>query len=1036
MSNILTSNSPAPGSIAWREFTHTFGETKTVFPAGSTNKKLVYRRGSSTTLTAADALPGDWKDDDVLFFANRDGFAINATSATGLFGDLIVPGTIISQNLATGAVKASHIDADAVTADAIGAGQIYGEHISAGAISTSKLSVGTVSDNLVANGSFEDIVDGQIEGWTATATSNGTITPVSGTGVTASGAVAIRLQATSTAANLRMRQTPDKFIPVTNISNKRWYFSVRAGAAATTTSGFYFRVLWMDANKVQLTTGTTQNDIAGNVGLSTTYTVREGQLTPPAGARYACVEIIVTNLNVATSIFIDEVNSQEVTVGAQIQDSGITTAKLATGAVVADKVAAGAITTAKLSVGDFTNLLDNPDFLHGKTSWSGSGVVEVRAGEPNVLKVTTAASGNNDQGNAYTLMFPAEGEEFYGEIEVFGAATNVGGGGPNIHMTVRRNDGTNTWPSFQSTTRAAVQGQWTKLSGIITIPANVEWAKFEPAVSYAADAVGNVYYFRNPRLRRMAAGQLIVDGAILARHITASESMWAKVLGAHKITANEIDTVSLTASTAFITDLEAKIITATAFQGKTFTGGTFTGALLQTDTDPKLGVKVGAEGIQAFDSRPAFVSETGQITSNPNYQARTFYVDPSSGNVYITGTMTATSKVKTTDGATTTDKGDVTVTVGPDAIRGGPMGSFTVLGMPGIRWSNISSTMLAAAGIGGDGEGNLVLASGGAVNDARKSLRLTPWGAEMYGSIDLMEGNNLYLNDGHLWMMGSGNAIIDGGKLLFNRDHTGALGSNWIQSNFPVRFSGLNTSALQTVYAANYESSGHVHVLTGSGMARLVGNNSGGNNWISLLRDDQTGGLAGLRRWSGNNGTGFNAMPVYDLTTASAANVNISSGGWLQRSTSARKYKQDIQPVDPAVYEDNLLALQPRSWIDKGEAAAVAEYNRRIAEGEPVVDPDTGEPLTAAPYELQRYYGYIAEEVLAAGKLGWAVTRHDVTGEVEGLAYDRLAAAVIPIVSKYRTRLRNLETAANQRVSALETRVTNLENRLKAAGIP
>jgi hypothetical protein len=1012
MTQILTSNSPAPGSISWREFTHTFDGTPTTFPAGSTSKKLVYRRGTATTLSMSDALPGDWKDDDVLFFANRDGFAINATSATGLFGDLIVPGTIISQNLATGAVKATHIDADAITADAIGAGVIIGEHISAGAISTSKLSVGTVSDNLVANGSFEDVTDSWPDCWGWTVQTNGSIQPVTGTGVTASGAVAMRFTATTTGANLRMRQTPDKYIPVTNIANKRWWFSVRAGAGATTTAGFYFRVLWMDANKVQLTTGTTQNDVAGNIGLSTAYTERNAQFTPPAGARYACIELLLVNPNVATSIYVDEVVATEVTMGTQIQDLGITTGKLAAGAVTTDRLAAKAITVDKLAVGDFTNystggVFDGADDLANWTI-SGTGISIVTTGQIQGIGCLQFAAGTGVR--SVTLKQPKnvqEGDQFYIDF-FFKSTADWNGTGSNSKLRIGDQTGAlKSAPTFGTATTT-----WRHISADFTVPAGMS----EMQIQVLADHTVGTAWIDSVIIRRKLQGELIVDGAITANKITASEELWAKVIGAHRINAAEIDAPSITSA----------VITSDVFVGKSFTGGTFTGALFQSHTDPALGTKLDPAGFRAYDSRAQIQDVSGATVTNPRYKQKTFEVAADSGNVSMVGELAATSTRYFVNGGTTTTLGDITTRIGPDAITN-VIGQFQLMGVPGMSWSNYDGK-LARAAIGGDGQGNLFLTSGGVVNDERKIFRLAPHGFEFYGPVEMTSGMNL--SGGHLDLMGGGYIYVRGGKMVFTEEHSGAPGSNWIQSGFPIRFSGVNSTVLQSIYAANIYSNGNVHLLTDSGMARLVGNNSGGNNWISLLRDDQTGGLAGLRRYSGNNGTGFNAMPVYDLTTASAANVNISSGGWLQRSTSARKYKQDIQAVDPAVYENNLLSLQPKSWIDKGEAAAVAEYERRIAAGEPVTDPETGEPLTARPFELQRYYGYIAEDVLAAGKLGWAVTRHDQTGEVEGLAYDRLAAAVIPIVAKYRTRLTNLETQANQRVSALETKVASLESKV------
>lgn len=889
----LSSNSPSPGFISWTAFGIQYEGTGFNVPAGNTDKRFVwweYRNGVPS-LVGGDDVP-ELSPDDILLFLNKGGIGAIAPVTDLMDGSLLVTGSVLADAIGANQINTTHLEADSVTADELSAGAVQAQHVSAGAITVDKLSSASVSENLLANGSFEEIVNGTIVGWEQTAATNGHIAAV--TGVSSSGAYAVRLAANTLTANVRLRQAPAQFIPVTSVGGRRWYLGARVGAGTATSRGFYLRANWFDANKVLLTSGGT-SDARSNVGIGTSWAMQEGTVIPPTGARYLGVEIMLVSPNVTTNIYVDEIVAHEIIVAAQIGDGQITTPKLVANAVTAEKADLG----------------------------------------------------------------------------------------------------------------------------------------------------------------------------------------------------------TFTADTGFITALQAKIITATTFQGKEFIGGTFTGALLQTDADPALGVKLGTAGIQAFDSRATVDDGSGVQITNPDYKTRTFHVDPSSGNVDITGTLQTSPSGRRVIIEDSNPSGNAGTGIASIQMFGGSGTSYAkmyheLLG-PGVtriehfdndflrstvafQWdavwidilgeNGMTNNSLVLSGSMLETYGSLVVAG----NTTVMQKLIVEHGGDLDWTVDAwlsnhgfqigdaagfhmrmdaneiaamngsarttlyiqspvsLEGGELVVTSGDIITKNAKNIVSDG-KMMFTGALTG-YSQNFIQSNYALAFTQVNSTVLQSIYAANIYSNGNVHLLTDSGMARLVGNNSGGNNWISLLRDDQTGGLAGLRRWSGNNGTGFNAMPVYDLTTGSAANVNISSGGWLQRSTSARKYKQDIQAVDPAVYEDNLLSLAPRSWIDKGEAAAVAEYDRRIAAGEPVLDPDTGEPLTAAPYELQRYYGYVAEEVLAAGKLGWAVTRHDVTGEVEGLDYARLAAAVIPIVSKYRDRLRNLETQANQRVTALEGKVTTLEGQV------
>lgn len=120
--------------------------------------------------------------------------------------------------------------------------------------------------------------------------------------------------------------------------------------------------------------------------------------------------------------------------------------------------------------------------------------------------------------------------------------------------------------------------------------------------------------------------------------------------------------------------------------------------------------------------------------------------------------------------------------------------------------------------------------------------------------------------------------------------------------------------------------------------------------------------------------------------TSGSANTVIGADNVLMRSSSARKYKQDIEDldIDPAA----VLKMQPRSWRDRGE-----------------VERD--------PEATARYVGFIAEELDEIG-LGAFVTR-DQDGEVEGIAYDRLVAAVIPVLRDLNDRVTDLESARSAR---------------------
>lgn len=124
-------------------------------------------------------------------------------------------------------------------------------------------------------------------------------------------------------------------------------------------------------------------------------------------------------------------------------------------------------------------------------------------------------------------------------------------------------------------------------------------------------------------------------------------------------------------------------------------------------------------------------------------------------------------------------------------------------------------------------------------------------------------------------------------------------------------------------------------------------------------------------------------------TTSAAANARLDpSNGLLQRSSSSRRYKQDIAAaeIDPA----EALALVGRTWRDRAEVAA---------------DPDT----------QKRFVGFIAEELDEHETLRQFVD-YDDEGRPDAIQYDRLSVALLAVVKAQQARLDGIEA----RLSALE----------------
>lgn len=130
-------------------------------------------------------------------------------------------------------------------------------------------------------------------------------------------------------------------------------------------------------------------------------------------------------------------------------------------------------------------------------------------------------------------------------------------------------------------------------------------------------------------------------------------------------------------------------------------------------------------------------------------------------------------------------------------------------------------------------------------------------------------------------------------------------------------------------------------------------------------------------------------------TTSATANVNVDAvTGVLARSTSSRRYKQDIEDLDLDLAA--ILKMRPRTWRDKRDVAA---------------DPDR------AP----RYVGFVAEELHDAG-LGMFVG-YDAEGLPESVNYDRLTVALLICCRVLVNRI----TGVTGRATALESDAEGLK---------
>ncbi|WP_454728840.1 tail fiber domain-containing protein [Cellulosimicrobium protaetiae] len=177
-------------------------------------------------------------------------------------------------------------------------------------------------------------------------------------------------------------------------------------------------------------------------------------------------------------------------------------------------------------------------------------------------------------------------------------------------------------------------------------------------------------------------------------------------------------------------------------------------------------------------------------------------------------------------------------------------------------------------------------------------------------------------------------------------------------------------------YATLLAATGDLYLESNTGWGTLKGKDA----WLEATSGTTTvKGSVGLTIDSGGQvliKSATSKVFLEHLTTSAGANCVIGTGGLIERSTSSLRYKQDVE--DLVVDVADVLKLRPRTWRDRADVAG---------------DPDVE----------TRYVGFIAEELDEAGLTQWVL--YDEQGRPDAIAYDRLTAALVPVVQDQQARL-------------------------------
>lgn len=238
----------------------------------------------------------------------------------------------------------------------------------------------------------------------------------------------------------------------------------------------------------------------------------------------------------------------------------------------------------------------------------------------------------------------------------------------------------------------------------------------------------------------------------------------------------------------------------------------------------------------------------------------------------------------------------------------------------------------------------------------------------------------------HIWSPGSAGAELHSPNGVFvgsDNYNGGFAGGSMLDGTTSGAALAVDRDGSATLNGANI-------VSVSGGRAYDIGY-SMRNRPAIILGKSQSGWNPGDRTFI--QGAFVHIESAYQNTNGASPNVYVAPDGALVRSTSASKYKTDIQRSYVSDYGERLLELPTATWMDKAET-------ERYVDGE-----SQDKPV--------RHFGMIAEDLADAG-LEMLVSRGQ-DGELEGIQYDRIGPALIPVIKQLQDKVNKLEEKLNER---------------------
>jgi len=247
------------------------------------------------------------------------------------------------------------------------------------------------------------------------------------------------------------------------------------------------------------------------------------------------------------------------------------------------------------------------------------------------------------------------------------------------------------------------------------------------------------------------------------------------------------------------------------------------------------------------------------------------------------------------------------------------------------------------------------------------------------GSENTAVGTSALLNN----IVGAANTADGAGALQSNTEGNSntAIGALALSSDDP---GGINTAIGVSALVSNTTGSGNTAIGADAGSNQTTGND---NVYIG----------AGMLGVAGESGTCYIAS-IFGQTSSGGSAVFINSSGKLGTSTSSKRFKQDIKPVDNI--SETLFALKPVSFRYKKE-----------------IDPTGISQL-----------GLVAEEV---DKVNPDLVVRDKEGKPYSVRYDQVNAMLLNEFLKDHRKVEKLEATVAQQHKDFEAAVAELKEQIQ-----